>query len=40
MKNNFSTTFNFGKIFLFKMGVAGQKKDESEFPANMHIYTV
>ena len=31
MKNYFSTTFNFGKISLFKMGIAGQKKMNQNF---------
>ena len=39
MTHYFNSTFNLGKISMFKKGVIRQK-NESEFPENMHIYTV
>ena len=38
MTNYFRSTFNFRKIYVLK-GLL-DKKDDSEFSANMHIYTV
>ena len=40
LTNYFSSTFNFGKKISSKRGITRQKKNEWEFPANMHIYKV
>ena len=40
LTNWFSSIFNFGQISKFKRGITLRKKIQSEFPVNMHIYTL